>query len=139
MARYKSGQSGNPAGRPRGSKDKRTELRDLLRPHAPALIEKLIAMALEGDHVALKLCIDRLVSPARAGHEPVTLPKFTGTLSERGEQLLDSLRTGKLAPAETNALLQALAAQAKIKEIDELEQRIQALEAQDENASPSYR
>ena len=117
MAKFQPGKSGNPKGRAKGVPDKRAEFRNLLRPHAPALIDKAVSLALEGDTAALKLCIDRLVPPARAGHEPVTLPKFTGSLSERGEQLLEGLRTGELAPNEASALLQALAAQAKIKEI----------------------
>jgi hypothetical protein len=32
---FKKGESGNPDGRPTGSKDKRTELRGLLRRHEP--------------------------------------------------------------------------------------------------------
>lgn len=58
---FQEGQSGNPAGRPKGSKDKRTELRELLEPHAPALIEKAVSMALEGDTTAMKMCLDRIL------------------------------------------------------------------------------
>ena len=39
IARYKFGETGNPKGRPKGPNDKRTELRELLRPDAPELIE----------------------------------------------------------------------------------------------------
>lgn len=34
---FKAGESGNPAGRPRGSRDKRTRLRSLLEPHGELL------------------------------------------------------------------------------------------------------
>jgi hypothetical protein len=92
MAQFQAGQSGNPRGKPRGAKDKRTGLRALLQPHADALVKKAVDLALGGDTAALRLCLDRL------------------------------------APSEAGRLLQALAAQARITEVGELEQRIQALE-----------
>ena len=58
---FERGQSGNPTGRPPGTKDKRTALRELLEPHAPALIEKAVSLALEGDITAIKICLDRLI------------------------------------------------------------------------------
>ena len=58
---FKPGTSGNPAGRRRGSKNKATELRKLLDPYAPMLVEKAVQMALEGNTTALKLCIDKLI------------------------------------------------------------------------------
>lgn len=63
---FQRGKSGNPAGRPKGSKDKRTELRALLEPHAPALVQKAVEQALDGDTAALKLCLDRLIPPVRS-------------------------------------------------------------------------
>lgn len=66
MAQFKPGQSGNPAGRPKGAKNRSTELRSLLEPHAPALVEKAVQMALEGDTVALKLCLDRIIPTMRS-------------------------------------------------------------------------
>jgi len=46
------GSSGNPAGRPKGSYDKRAELRELLKPHADDSVEKAVDPALAGDTVA---------------------------------------------------------------------------------------
>jgi hypothetical protein len=71
---FEKGQSGNPAGKPKGAKDKRTELRELLRPHAPALVEKAVELALNGDLTALKLCLDRIMPPLKATPECVALP-----------------------------------------------------------------
>jgi len=58
---YQKGHSGNPAGRPPGLPDKRTVLRELLAPHAEALVAKVVALALAGDTAALRICIDRLI------------------------------------------------------------------------------
>ena len=46
------GSSGNPTGRPKGSYDKRAELRELLKPHADDSVEKAVDPALGGDTVA---------------------------------------------------------------------------------------
>jgi len=40
MAESTPGQSGNPAGRPKGIKDRRTELRGMLLESAPELVAK---------------------------------------------------------------------------------------------------
>jgi hypothetical protein len=63
---FTKGQSGNPAGKPKGAKDKRTELRALLRPHAEDLVAKAVELAKAGDTTALRICIDRLIPPIRA-------------------------------------------------------------------------
>jgi hypothetical protein len=68
--KFEPGQSGNPAGRPKGSGDRRSGLRSLLDPHAPALIEKAVEMALSGDMAALKLCLDRCLPAYRQEQAP---------------------------------------------------------------------
>ena len=61
---------GNPAGRPRGSRNRATLLMEsLLADDAEAIGRKAIAMAKQGDMAAIRLCMDRL-APVRKG-EPV--------------------------------------------------------------------
>jgi len=86
--KFKSGQSGNLRGRPRGSKDKRTEIRDLLKPHADKLIKKAVELAMNGDVAALRLCIDRLVSPIKPQGMPVVIDCLKGSLAQKGEAIL---------------------------------------------------
>ncbi len=138
MAKFKPGQSGNPAGRPRGTKDTRTELRELLRPHAPALVAKVVALALdEGDVAAPRICVERLIPALKPQSEPVSLPGMRGTLSERGNTVLGAMARGRLSPDEAATVLQALAAQARIREFDDLASRIAELEAKvDERKEP---
>lgn len=57
QGRFKPGVSGNPKGRPRKAV---TELNRALRKHGAELADKLIALALDGDTTALKICIDRI-------------------------------------------------------------------------------
>jgi hypothetical protein len=129
MPKFQPGRSGNPAGRPKGCKDRRTEYaRGLLEPHAKALMQKVVDLALEGDTTALRLCLERLVPPLRDRPQPVTVAGLTGTLTEQGQAVLRALGSGALAPEEAARVLGALADQARIVEVDELERRVQALE-----------
>jgi hypothetical protein len=124
---FQKGQSGNPAGRPRGLVDRPTKFRELLEPHAPQLVEKVVELALAGDTTAL-LCLERVCPPIKARSEPVTLGKLTGTLAERGQAIIAAMGRGAIAPTEASAALQALATQARIQEIDQLERRVAVLE-----------
>lgn len=65
---FKPGISGNPVGRPKGC-TRRTELYNMCRDNADAIIDTTIRLALSGDTVALKLCLERI------------LPKLKDTIS----------------------------------------------------------
>lgn len=125
MGQFKPGESGNKAGRPRGSKDRRTELRALLQPHARKLIKKAVDLALDGDTAALKLCIDRICSPLKPQAEPIaaTIPA-TGTLAEQGAAIFQAAATGTIGTDEAAALMTILAGQARIQEIAELQREL---------------
>ena len=129
MAKFKPGQSGNPRGRAKGSKDRWTEFRELLEPHAEDLVTKAVELAKEGDTTALRLCLDRLIPPIKPRELSVQLDGFTGSLTEQGQGILETMARGELTPTEATSLLQALVAQGKIIETDELVKRVAALEA----------
>src|ERR671931_22659 len=64
---FQKGQSGDPAGRPFGSRNKATVLMEgLLEGEAEAIARKAIEMAKGGDMAAIRMCMDRL-APARRG------------------------------------------------------------------------
>ena len=57
---FEKGQSGNPNGRPEGSRNRATILAQvLLDGQAEELIQKCVQMALDGDSTAMRLCIER--------------------------------------------------------------------------------
>ena len=125
--RFKKGTSGNPAGRKVGSVDKRTRYRRAFEDHSDALIDSVIQNALEGDTSAQKMCLDRLVPPLKSIDRPVTL-KASETLAEQGRSILRSVTDGELTPSAAESVFRSLTAQARITELSELEQRIEALE-----------
>lgn len=132
MAKFKKGESGNPAGKPPGAKDKRNVLRELLQPHAAALLQKAVDMALGGDPTALRMCIDRICPTLKAEALPVTsaLPT-TGTLADQAAAIYKAATAGEITTDEAAALMQLVSAQCRIVEITELEARLSALERGD--------
>lgn len=125
---FQKGKSGNPAGKPKGAKDKRTELRSLFEQHREDLIQVAIDKAKDGDAGALRICIDRLVAPVRSN--PVRIEGFTGTLTERGEAVMVAIAAGSIGAEEGSSLMSMLQAQARLVEATTLDERIAALEKQ---------
>ncbi len=77
---FRKGRSGNPAGRRAGSRNKATETAELLLDgEAAALTRKAVQRALEGDGMALRLCLERII-PARRGRAvQLAVPPMRGT------------------------------------------------------------
>lgn len=126
---FTKGTSGNPAGRPR---DTRTaELRELLRSESGALIAKAVEMAKDGDPQALRLCLERVLPPLKGKDTAVSIPGLADaqTLSEKGRAVVDAAADGAITPTEAATLMQSLAGLSRVIETDELEKRIEALEA----------
>lgn len=75
---YSKGTSGNPAGRPAGSRNKSTLLsEEMLEGQAAAIVQKAIDLALKGDTTALRLCLERISSPRKERLIELPLPVIT--------------------------------------------------------------
>ena len=127
---FKPGESGNPNGRPKGSLNKHTKLRELLESRGDELVNKAIDMALEGDSSTMKACLERLVPGYRLTNRSLSIPGIEGTPTEKALAVLDAMVSGELTIDDTNNALNAIAQSAKIRELDDLEQRITRLEQQ---------
>jgi hypothetical protein len=72
---FKKGMSGNPKGRPKGSKNKSTILREametktdrMLSREVPKVLKVVIDAAIKGDMAAAKMILDRAVPVKKAG------------------------------------------------------------------------
>lgn len=127
--RWKTGESGNPKGRTPGTGEV-AKLRASISEHLPEIITQLVAKAKEGDAQAARLLLERVLPPVKAVEQPVELALPAGGLSAQGAAIVQAVAAGTLAPGQGAALLSGLGALARIKEIDELEQRITNLEEQ---------
>src|SRR5215207_9353524 len=75
---FQPGQSGNPSGRPPGSRNKTTLAVDaLLEGEAETLTRKAIELAKAGDLVALRLCLDRICPPRKERPVSFALPAMS--------------------------------------------------------------
>ena len=129
---FKPGQSGNPAGRPTGSRNATTlAVEALLEGQAEAITQRVVNAALEGDLSAIKMVLDR-VAPARKSR-PVIID-IPPTVDARGVALAQaavvaSVAGGDITPDEGMALSGLLEARRKAIETEELAARLQHLEA----------
>jgi hypothetical protein len=128
---FKPGRSGNPNGRPAGSRNKATlAIESLLEGEAETLARKVVELAKEGDLPALRLCMDRLAPPRKDSPVAFDLPELR-TVSDATRAmgaLVKAVADGDLTPTEAAELTRMLQAFAKIVEVAEFEGRIQKLE-----------
>jgi hypothetical protein len=125
---WKKGQSGNPHGRrPKGLATVE-KLRTALLDDLPAILAVIVKNAKGGDIAAARTILERILPPLKAVEVPAYFGSLTGTLSEQGAQIMQAMAAGALAPGQAAQLLAALAAQAKIVEVDHLARRLAALE-----------
>lgn len=94
LGTFEKGVSGNPVGRPKGSKNKITilkqsmevELREQTSSHMGAVMDKAIELALEGDRQMIKLLVDnhmsKGVSEDSKGSEKVAIQINAGQAAE---------------------------------------------------------
>ena len=104
---FRPGQSGNPAGRPKGARNRSTiAAESLLEGEAEALTRKAISLALAGDTTALCLCIERLVPPRK--DRPITfeLPPIASAadVANAVAAVLQAVAEGRVTPNEAMAV-----------------------------------
>ena len=129
---FEKGESGNPAGRPRGSRNRATLLMEsLLADDAEAIGRKAIAMAKQGDMAAIRLCMDRL-APVRKG-EPVAfelppLDKPADSVAAAAE-IVAAVAAGELTPSEAADLAKVIDVYVRAIATRAFDERLTKLEA----------
>ena len=104
---FKKGRSGNPRGRPAGSRNKRTlAAAVLLDGESEALTRKAAELALAGDPTALRLCIERILPPCRERPVKFTLPPIENAadISAAMNAVTSALARGIITPGEAERI-----------------------------------
>lgn len=128
---FEPGQSGNPAGRPKGSRHKATlAIEALLEGEAEGLTRKAIEMALAGDNVAIRLCLDRIAPARKDRHVTFDLPpvKTAADAVAASGALMAAVSAGDLTPSEAAEVSKILDIHVKTLEAAEFEARLSKLE-----------
>jgi len=118
-------------GRPQGSRNKTTKkTQELLDRYCEPITQKAIGMAIKGDSMALRLCMERLYPARRGGYVNVRLGKAQTVADLTGihEQVFKAVANGQITPAEGETLSSILEDRRRLMETTELEARITQLE-----------
>lgn len=123
---FPTGVSGNPQGRP---KPETTALRQAIAKDGEKIIAQIVQRALEGDMTAAKIVLDRILPPLKPVAVPVTIempPNPTPVI--QAEAILAAASSGKISSDIAAQLIQAVAGLTRIIEVEDLKERLEALE-----------
>jgi len=130
---FEKGESGNPAGRPRGARNRATLLmQNLLADDAEAIGRKAIEMAIAGDLAAIRLCMDRL-APVRKD-EPVAfeLPPLEkpADIVAATASIVAAVAAGELTPSQAAEVSKVIDVHVRALENKGFDERLTKLENQ---------
>lgn len=116
---FKPGQSGNPAGRPKGSRDRRNVVAAEFAKEGSAIARVVIEKAKEGDMGAAALVLQRLSPPLRPQAEKVTFD-FDPSLpiAEQGTSIVAAVSRGEIDPDTGKMLLDMIAAHLGLRDVE---------------------
>ena len=131
---FEKGRSGNPAGRPRGSRNRASRaMQQQLDGESDALTRKAVELALDGNTTALRLCLDRLLAPRRDRPAPLKLPPVgdAGGLAGAMAAITAAAGNGEISSTDAgrwarlvDIFLKALDSHVFEQRLDELEKRL---------------
>jgi hypothetical protein len=131
---FKKGQSGNPSGRPRGSRNKASlRMQELLEEHEEQLVKKAIELAMDRNIAALRLCFDRIAAARRT--EPLfpEMPPLADAAGAVGAMasLASAAIAGDVTADEAVKLAKVISVYTTTLDVRDFQQRLAQLERGD--------
>jgi hypothetical protein len=128
---FEPGQSGNPGGRPKGSRNRVTQaVETLIHGQAEALGAKAVEMALAGDASMLRALLSTLVSARRDRTVEFELPKIetAADVLAASSAVIAACAGGDVSPSEAGKIMELIATHVRTIEATEFDARLTALE-----------
>ncbi len=135
---FVKGQSGNPAGKPPGCRNHATRIAEtLLEGEVAALTRKAVALALDGDVSAMRLCLERVIAPRRGRHVHLDLPPIgkVADIADTMAALTAAVAAGDITPGEAVAVAKVVEILVRAIEAGDFDRRLKMLETGDAAAS----
>jgi hypothetical protein len=120
------------SGKPKGARNKATiAIESLLEGQAEALTQTAISKALDGDSMALRLCMDRIAPLPKDSTISFTLPHMESAndASKAAGSVLKAVSIGEITPIEGSRVMGLIDSFRRTLELTVIEHRIQALES----------
>ncbi|SRR6266542_1100127 len=128
---WRKGQSGNPAGRRPGCRNKATVAVELyLDGEAPGLLRKAVELAYAGSGFHMKLVLDRTVPPRRERPVPIALPPIhsAADIPRAMNAVAAALARGTITTGQAAELSVFVANLLRAVEVGEFDRRLTAIE-----------
>jgi hypothetical protein len=119
------------AGKAKGTRHRATQaVLSLLEGEAEALTRKAVALALAGDGLALRLCLERIAPPRRDASLTFALPAMesAANAAQAAAAVLRAVANGDMTPMEGAHVMALIESYRRTLETTELERRVVALE-----------
>ena len=132
QGRWRAGRSGNPKGRPPGSRHRALVALDAIGAEgAERVLGRVVAMAEQGDMAAARIVLDRCwpIRRGRPARFPLPPLESLADVPRATAAIAAAVAAGELTSDEAAGLAGVLAAHVRAAEAADLEARIAALEA----------
>lgn len=131
LGQFQKGQSGNPKGKAKGTKNKATlAAEQLLQVDLKNICQRLVEEALIGNMQAIKLVLDRMLPPKRDRTIDIGLPKLQTADDAVNAMalIIDAVGSGNITPSEGEAISRVVDAFVRAIQAHDIEKRVSLLE-----------
>ena len=128
---FTKGESGNPPGRPPGSRNRSTLLAEqFLEGECEKIVRKAVEHAKKGNILAMKLCLERVLPVRKERTIAIDLQPVRNVqdLNVAFQAIVSAVGDGRITPGEAHSLSEVLNVQSRVFGLVDVDRRIQELE-----------